>query len=215
MAAQPAAPANRVTPPWQADDLVLPPSLRLVEPQVDPSAPQVRLVDDTALTSRIPKPRRTERAGSEPPATTTDLLIFASVSSAWFSGDDNDSETTWNSVMDIGWRAAEEASLRPSSRRRHQRRVCPAAYRRPTWCPAPRSRPERPLRIVRDAGEHRRAHQQLLPRLAPRQPGEPAGFAVGGRPGRESANGWDFSREQRHARRRPGSTATGPPTTAA
>jgi hypothetical protein len=193
VSAQPAAPrSNRVTPPWQADDLVLPASLRLVEPAVDPSAPQVRLVDDTALTSRIPKPRRTERNGSEA-NDDTDLLIFASVSSAWFSGDVTDGETTWNSGMDMGWRTAEEASLRPSNggdtNAGLPRRV-PAA----NLVPGSPLSPERPLRIVRDAGEIA-AHTSNYFRGWRRGNQEAGGFAVGGRPGRESASGWDFSRE--------------------
>jgi hypothetical protein len=190
---QPAAPrSNRVTPPWQADDLVLPPSLRLIEAPADPAAPQVRLVDDTALTSRIPKPRRTERNGSDV-NDDTDLLIFASVSSAWFSGDVTDGETTWNSGMDMGWRAAEEASLRPSSggdtNAGLPRRV-PAA----NLVPGSPLAPERPLRIVRDAGEIA-AHTSNYFRGWRRGNQEAGGFAVGGRPGRESATGWDFSRE--------------------
>ncbi|GIH10818.1 hypothetical protein Rhe02_88850 [Rhizocola hellebori] len=193
VSAQPSAQrSNRVTPPWQADDLVLPPSLRLVEPTVDPSAPQVRLVDDTALTSRIPKPRRTERNGSEM-SDDTDLLIFASVSSAWFSGDVSDGETTWNSGMDMGWRTAEEASLRPSNggdtNAGLPRRV-PAA----NLVPGSPLAPERPLRIVRDAGEIA-AHTSNYFRGWRRGNQEAGGFAVGGRPGRESASGWDFSRE--------------------
>jgi hypothetical protein len=192
VSAQPAARSNRVTPPWQADDLVLPPSLRLVEPVIDPSAPQVRLVDDTALTSRIPKPRRTERNGSEV-NDDTDLLIFASVSSAWFSGDVSEGETTWNSSMDLGWRTAEEASLRPSNggdtNAGLPRRV-PAA----NLVPGSPLTDERPLRIVRDAGEIA-AHTSNYFRGWRRGNQEAGGFAVGGRPGRESASGWDFSRE--------------------
>ncbi len=180
---------NRVTPPWQADDLVLPPSLRLVETPPDPS---VRLVDDTALTSRIPKPRRTERSGHDV-EDDTDLLIFASVSSAWFTGDVSDGETTWNSSMDVGWRAAEEASLRPSiggdTMAGLPRRV-PAA----NLVPGSSQLEERPLRIVRDAGEIA-AHTSNYFRGWRRGNQEVGGFAVGGRPGRESANGWDFSRE--------------------
>ncbi len=194
VSAQPAR-SNRVTPPWQADDLVLPPSLRLVEP-TDPGRiadqPPVRLVDDTALTSRIPKPRRTERNGAEI-TDDTDLLIFASVSSAWFSGDVSDGESTWNSSMDTGWRTAEEASLRPSSggdtNAGLPRRV-PAA----NLVPGSPHTTERPLRIVRDAGEIA-AHTSNYFRGWRRGNQEAGGFAVGGRPGRESASGWDFSRE--------------------
>jgi hypothetical protein len=185
---------NRVTPPWQADDLVLPPALRLVEPvaSVAPGATAVpvRLVDDSALTSRIPKVRHNER--SQPALDDdTDLLIFSSVSSAWFSADDG--ESTWNSGMDTGWRVAEEASLRPSiggdTTAGLPRRV-PSA----NLVPGSAALAEHPLRIVRDAGEIA-AHTSNYFRGSRRGNQEAGSYAVGGRPGRESANGWDFSRE--------------------
>lgn len=184
---------NRITPPWQADDLVMPPSLRLVEPAVpvapDATAVPLRLVDDSALTSRIPKARRTER-NLPPQDDDTDLLIFSSVSSAWF--DATDSESTWNSGLDSGWRAAEEASLRPSiggdTTAGLPRRV-PSANLVPGS-----AAPERPLRIVRDAGEIA-AHTSSYFGGSRRGSQEAGSYAVGGRPGRESANGWDFSRD--------------------
>lgn len=187
--------SSRITPPWQADDLVLPPSLRLVESASEPSVSAVptRLVDDTALTSRIPKARRTERNSSDDNADDTDLLIFSSVSSAWFTGDDGGGESTWNSSMDLGWRAAEEASLRPSNggdtNAGLPRRV-PSA----NLVPGSPLTPERPLRIVRDAGEIA-AHTSNYFRGYRRGNQEAGGFSVGGRPGRESAAGWDFSRD--------------------
>jgi hypothetical protein len=184
---------SRITPPWQADDLVLPASLRLVEPASNPDAP-LRLVDDTALTSRIPKPRRTERANGGDSADDTDLLIFSSVSSAWFHGEsESEGESTWNSSMDLGWQAAEAASLRPSigddTRAGLPRRVPQA-----NLVPGSPLAPERPLRIVRDAGEIA-AHTSNYFRGSRRGNQEAGSFAVGGRPGRESASGWDFSRE--------------------
>jgi hypothetical protein len=185
---------NRITPPWQADDLVMPPSLRLVEPAASlaPGATAVplRLVDDSALTSRIPKPRRTERSRA-PQDDDTDLLIFSSVSSAWFGA--VDAEATWNSGLDTGWRMAEEASLRPSiggdTTAGLPRRV-PSA----NLVPGSAAVPERPLRIVRDAGEIA-AHTSSYFRGTSRGNQEAGSYALGGRPGRESANGWDFSRE--------------------
>ncbi|WP_166381667.1 hypothetical protein [Catellatospora methionotrophica] len=199
---------GRITPPWLDDDLVLPesPSLRLADEPARRNGrggrdePPLRLVDDSALTGARPKPRRTERASSPAEGEDDDLLIFASVSSAWFSGPDTSAETTWNSTMDSGWRAAEQAA-RPQvgndTTAGLPRRV-PAANLVPGSTP---EREERPLRIVRDAAgiaAHtsnyfrgwRRGNQELGG-----APGQ-GGFAVGGRPGRESANGWDFSREQ-------------------
>lgn len=195
---------QRVTPPWLDDDLVLPdsPGLRLVdEPDGRRNGrngrgePPLRLVDDSALTGARPKPRRTERASSPAEGEDDDLLIFASVSSAWFNGPGEDDEVTWNSTMDSGWRAAEQAA-RPSvgndTTAGLPRRV-PQANLVPGSTP---EREERPLRIVRDAAgiaAHtsnyfrgwRRGNQEI----------GGSGFSVGGRPGRESANGWDFSRE--------------------
>lgn len=206
---EPARPADgRITPPWLDDDLVLPesPALRVVDEPARRNGrggrdePSLRLVDDSALTGARPKPRRTERASSPAAGEDDDLLIFASVSSAWFSGPSTDTETTWNSTMDSGWRAAEQAA-RPQvgvdTTAGLPRRV-PQANLVPGSTP---EREERPLRIVRDAAgiaAHtsnyfrgwRRGNQELGG-----GPGQ-GGFAVGGRPGRESANGWDFTREQ-------------------
>jgi hypothetical protein len=158
--------------------------------------PPLRLVDDSALTGARPKPRRTERASSPASGQDDDLLIFASVSSAWFNEPSSGEEPTWNSNMDSGWRAAEQAA-RPSvgddTTAGLPRRV-PQANLVPGSTPV---HEERPLRIVRDAAgiaAHtsnyfrgwRRGNQEI----------GGSGFSVGGRPGRESANGWDFSREQ-------------------
>ncbi|HZM78134.1 MAG TPA: hypothetical protein VFC19_20630 [Candidatus Limnocylindrales bacterium] len=198
---------TRVTPPWQADDLVLP-SLRLVEPDSPTSIPQpsLRLVEDPdPLTApsvlddaprsgggRVPKQRRTERAATPPVENDdTDLLIFASVSSAWFSGDD--SESTWNSVMDTGWRAAEEASLRPSIGGESMAGL-PQRVPQANLVPGSPLTTERPLRIVRDAGAIAQ-HTSSYFRGWRRGSQETGGYAVGGRPGRESANGWDFTRD--------------------
>lgn len=204
---------NRMTPPWQADDLVLP-SLRLVEPSSPTSIPQPQpslrlvggpdpltspsLLDDAPRTngngngSRVPKQRRTERSATPPVDNDdTDLLIFASVSSAWFSGDDG--EATWNSVMDNGWRAAEEASLRPSVGGESNAGL-PQRVPQANLVPGSPLAPERPLRIVRDAGAIAQ-HTSSYFRGWRRGSQETGGYAVGGRPGRESANGWDFARD--------------------
>jgi hypothetical protein len=197
---QPRRGPERVKPPWQADDLVLPEGvpLRLVEPVSDArrvpdelDGPPLRLVDEAPRNGRLPKQRRTERAAPEPVTDDTDLLIFASVSSAWFAGED-DSESTWNSDADTGWRAAEQAA-RPAvgedttaglPRRVPQANLVPGS---------PIAAPERPLRIVRDAAGIA-AHTSNYFR-GWRRGQEVGGYSVGGRPGRESAAGWDFSRE--------------------
>lgn len=207
---------KRVTPPWQADDLVLP-SLRLVEPEplsATSTAAPLHLVEDPLSgpsplsqpdsydtpyaderPAPTPMPRRTERM-APPPSNNddTDLLIFASVSSAWFSDADN-GESTWNSAMDTGWRAAEEAA-RPAvgadTRAGLPQRV-PAA----NLVPGSPLTSERPLRIVRDAGEiaaHTSSYFRGW-RRGTQEAGGSGGYSVGGRPGRESATGWDFSRE--------------------
>ncbi|WP_020525766.1 hypothetical protein [Catelliglobosispora koreensis] len=191
-AVAPVSPA-RITPPWQAEDLVPPPSLRLVEPEpvAAAAAPNLRLVDDSALTARIPKtPRRTERA-PEPGIDDTDLLIFSSIPSAWFDRE-SEGESTWNSSLDDSWRAAEAASLHPSvgadTRAGLPQRVPQANL------VAGNANNDRPLRIVRDAGEIA-AHTSSYFRGWRRGNQEVGGYGLGGRPGRESANGWDFSRE--------------------
>jgi hypothetical protein len=199
-----ARPANRVTPPWQADDLVLPeaPQVRATPRPLsnltrrghdELDGPPLRLVDEGARPAKT-KPRRTERAAPAPVDTgDDDLLIFASVSSAWFTGQEDESESTWNSSADTGWRAAEQAA-RPSvgndtnaglPRRVPQANLVPGS---------PITNPERPLRIVRDAADIA-THTSNYFRGWRRGNQEVGGFAVGGRPGRESAEGWDFSRE--------------------
>jgi hypothetical protein len=185
---------GRIAPPWQADDLVLPPW----QPEdLAPPPPPLRLVDngsglvdDSALTARIPKPRRMERS-SQPADDDTDLLIFASIPSAWFDRE-SEGESTWNSALDDKWRAAEQASLHPSmgpdTNAGLPQRVPQANL------VAGSAQSDRPLRIVRNAGEIA-AHTSSYFRGWRQGSQEAGGYALGGRPGRESANGWDFSRE--------------------
>jgi hypothetical protein len=208
-AVPPAEPVpGRVTPPWQADDLPSePPALRLVEPERngrrsdrDPSGeypyggtPPLRLVEPepvgtTALDAPMSPPSTDDNDG--------DLLIFAETKSAWFTGhhgEEPDPEVTWSNPADLGWRAAERVTspiLGDETEAGLPRRV-PAANLVP-GSPLPPAT-ERPLRIVRDPAamaQHTTGYFR-----GSRRGEEVRGFALGGRPGRESAGGWDFSRD--------------------
>jgi hypothetical protein len=197
---------NTVTPPWQADDLRPPeppdvsdppPSLRLVEPTLPdelwgdlgyPSSrsepPPLRLID-------------THRNGiphSAPPVSADDddtLLIFAQTRSAWFTQDDD--EASWNSAMDLGWQAAEQAA-RPTVGDRTgaglPRRV-PHANLVPG---APPRRDDRPLRVVRDAAsiaEHTSGYFNGW-----RRGQEVGGYPLGGRQRRPGDGAWEFHRDE-------------------
>jgi hypothetical protein len=184
---------DKVTPPWLADDLVLP------EP------PPLRLVDASALEEPLRERSYARRAASEPVPvsddadTDGDLLIFSTIRSAWFTGPaeepavDNVDEPTWNSDADLGWRAAEHAARPAISEETHAglpKRV-PQANLVPG---SPIAAPERPLRIIRDP---QRLAQHTSGYFRGWRAGQEVnGYAVGGRPGRESAAGWDFSRDQ-------------------
>ncbi|GIG85689.1 hypothetical protein Pen02_06250 [Plantactinospora endophytica] len=204
----PAPGDGRVTPPWQADDLPPePPTLRLVEPPPPPPLadrglraslptdnPPLRLVDreePTATGSGLP------RRGVEPSAPPVsdegdgDLLIFGAVRSAWFTGQSEEDEIEWASKADSGWQAAQQAakpSVGASTNAGLPKRVPQA-----NLVPGSPLRDERPLRIVRDAAriaEHTTGYFRGW-----RRGQEIGGYAVGGRPGREAAGGWDFSRD--------------------
>lgn len=217
--------AGRVTPPWQADDLPPePPMLRLVEPpatdlparsglgldgpatdplgtgplgrgepsRLDP--PPLRLVEPEA-------PRNGSRRGPEdlPAAPVSasseddgDLLIFAATRSAWFTGQNEaPADLEWTSSADDGWRAAEQAA-RPSVGAETNAGL-PKRVPQANLVPGSPLREERPLRIVRDPASIA-AHTTGYFR-GWRRGQEIGGYAVGGRPGREAAGGWDFSRD--------------------
>jgi hypothetical protein len=212
--AQQAAKDGRVTPPWQADDLPQePPMLRLVEPppladralddrpltgMTALDTPSLRLVD--AETSdrgaRTARSRRAVERSAVPVAEEGDgdLLIFAETRSAWFVGHPEDeNQIDWTSSADTGWRAASQAAtpaVGAETTSGLPRRV-PQANLVPGSALPPRE--ERPLRIVRDA-QSIAAHTTGYFR-GWRRGQEIGGYAVGGRPGRESAGGWDFSRD--------------------
>jgi hypothetical protein len=210
---------GRVVPPWQSDDLPAePPTLRLVEPAplADPAlsigpGPADDLGADLRYdppTLRLVEPDRQEQAPRrrrmsvdepvDPPADNgaddSDLLIFSACQSAWFTdGEEEEEQLDWGTAADRGWEAAELAA-RPAvgaetgaglPRRVPQQNLVPGS-------PLPPAE-ERPLRIVRDAASIA-AHTSGYFR-GYRRGQEVGGYSVGGRPGRESVGGWDFSRE--------------------
>ncbi|MCA2213887.1 transposase [Jidongwangia harbinensis] len=205
---------GRVKPPWQ-DMPKEPPALRLVEPQLGGLAdipadvtaitepPPLRLVDrDT--------PERNGRNGRATPRRTTltaldrstqppvpaegdgDLLIFAAARSAWFTGH-SEAPTTmdWTSPLDTGWQAAEKAATPEVAA--ETAAGLPKRVPQANLVPGSPLRDERPLRIVRDAASIA-AHTTGYFR-GWRRGQEIGGYAIGGRPGREAAGGWDFSRD--------------------
>ncbi|SCG42982.1 hypothetical protein GA0070613_1044 [Micromonospora inositola] len=213
---------GRVTPPWLADDLPQePPMLRLVEPppladralrdgqnpRTDPGleAPPLRLVERAAADrggrpgprADLPEPleRRPEPLEHRPPPVSDegdgDLLIFAQAKSAWFVGHAEESELDWSTTADTGWQAAEQAA-RPAVGDETSAGL-PKRVPKANLVPGSPLREERPLRIVRNAASL--AENTTGYFRGWRRGQEIGGFAVGGRPGRESAGGWDFSRD--------------------
>jgi hypothetical protein len=215
-AAQPPAavsgpPADgRVRPPWQ-DMPTEPPALRLVESQLNglgsipadvtaiTDPPPLRLVDRDSPNGRNGRSARRstltalDRSSSPPvPAEGDgDLLIFAAARSAWFTGQDDSSERDWTNPSDTGWRAAEKAAT-PAVAAETSAGL-PKRVPQANLVPGSPLREERPLRIVRDAASIA-AHTTGYFR-GWRRGQEIGGYAIGGRPGRESAGGWDFSRD--------------------
>jgi hypothetical protein len=164
--------------------------------------PPLRLVDGDRRNGRSAMPRRTTSTtltaldrSTPPPAPDEgdgDLLIFAAAQSAWFTGHDDEApEMDWANPADTGWRAAEKAaspSVAAATSAGLPKRVPQA-----NLVPGSPLREERPLRIVRDAASIA-AHTTGYFR-GWRRGQEIGGYAIGGRPGREAAGGWDFSRE--------------------
>lgn len=212
---------GRVTPPWLADDLPQePPMLRLVEPPpladralreglnppADPrlETPPLRLVDaeqaarnsrPTARAERAPEHRPAPPVEHRPPPVADegdgDLLIFAQAKSAWFVGQTEESDLDWSTKADTGWQAAEQAA-RPAVGAETTAGL-PKRVPQANLVPGSPLREERPLRIVRDAASL--AENTTGYFRGWRRGQEIGGFAVGGRPGREAAGGWDFSRD--------------------
>jgi hypothetical protein len=202
---------GRVRPPWQ-DMPKEPPALRLVEQLnglenigADVTAitepPPLRLVDREAAANgrngRLPR-RSTLTAldrSSSPPVPAEgdgDLLIFAAARSAWFTGNgDASDDLDWTNPNDTGWRAAEKAAT-PSFATETSAGL-PKRVPQANLVPGSPLREQSPLRIVRDAASIA-AHTTGYFR-GWRRGQEIGGYAIGGRPGRESAGGWDFSRD--------------------
>jgi hypothetical protein len=185
---------DKVTPPWLADDMVTPPWL--TDDLTLPEPPPLRLVDGSALDEPLrPRPRRSNGEAPLDDDGDGDLLIFSTIRSAWFTGHSEEiieEEPTWNSAMDVGWQAAEHASS--PSFGEETRAGLPKRVPQANLVPgSPIAAPERPLRIVRDP--QRLAQHTSGYFRGWRKGQEVNGYAVGGRPGRESAGGWDFSRD--------------------
>jgi hypothetical protein len=212
-----AARSERVTPPWLADDLPAEPTmLRLVEPAplADPAlregAESTRASRRAAREAEAANSERSyERTGRGAPSlrliggsapvedeSDGDLLIFSQIQSAWFS-DVDDAENAplaWDdNPADEGWLAAEKASdpvHGDSTEVGLPRRVPQANLVPGSPLPAPS---QRGLRVVRDPAAMA-AHTTGYFRGS-RRGEEVRGFSIGGRPGRESDGGWDFSRD--------------------
>lgn len=148
--------------------------------------------------ARGQRTRRSSEPISAPPVSDEpdgDLLIFAQARSAWFTGhlETEDSAPDWTNSADLGWQAAQRAAEPVHGeetevglpRRVPQANLVPGS-------PLPPAN-DRALHIVRDPAAMA-AHTTGYFRGS-RRGEEVRGFAVGGRPGREAAGGWDFSRD--------------------
>ncbi|WP_179854995.1 transposase [Paractinoplanes atraurantiacus] len=206
---------GRVRPPWQ-DMPKEPPALRLVDTGTSLDAtvtdlpavtepPALRLVEGEARRNaarRVPTGTATsstltalDRSIAPPvPADSNDgdLLIFAQARSAWFTGHTEQTDKLdWTNPNDTGWRAAEKAATPEVAA--ETAAGLPKRVPQANLVPGSPLREERPLRIVRDAASIA-AHTTGYFR-GWRRGQEIGGFAMGGRPGRESAGGWDFTRD--------------------
>ncbi|GLY25247.1 transposase [Micromonospora sp. NBRC 101691] len=156
-----------------------------------PENPPLRLVDRK---DAPPLPERPTAERRRPPISDEndgDLLIFAQAKSAWFVGHSDETDLDWSSMADTGWQAAEQAAqpVKGDETPAGLPRRVPQA----NLVPGSPLREERPLRIVRDAA--RIAENTTGYFRGWRRGQEIGGFAVGGRPGREAAGGWDFTRD--------------------
>ncbi len=209
-----APPADgRVRPPWQ-DMPQEPPALRLVDGQLStgldstitgpPAAadpPPLRLVGNRRSPGQTTtKLTALDRSTTPPVAADSsdgDLLIFAAARSAWFTGptEATTDKLDWTNPNDTGWRAAEKAATPAVAA--ETAAGLPKRVPQANLVPGSPLRDERPLRIVRDAASIA-AHTTGYFR-GWRRGQEIGGFAMGGRPGREAAGGWDFTRDREGA----------------
>ncbi|SCE75245.1 transposase [Micromonospora mirobrigensis] len=147
------------------------------------------------LTARGPLEHRPAPTEFRPPPVADDgdgdLLIFAAAKSAWFVGHSDETDLDWSSTADTGWQAAEKAAQPAVSAATEA--GLPKRVPQANLVPGSPLRDERPLRIVRDAASL--AENTTGYFRGWRRGQEIGGFAVGGRPGREAAGGWDFSRD--------------------
>ncbi|SCG51750.1 hypothetical protein GA0070213_104275 [Micromonospora humi] len=173
---------------------------RPTDPGLD--TPPLRLVDRggaarTQSHVEMPAPLERRPAPKEhrpPPVSDEgdgDLLIFAQAKSAWFVGHGDEADLEWSSTADTGWQAAEQAA-RPAIGSETKAGL-PKRVPQANLVPGSPLREERPLRIVRNAASL--AENTTGYFRGWRRGQEIGGFAVGGRPGREAAGGWDFSRD--------------------
>jgi hypothetical protein len=169
------------------DQIGDPPSLRVIDgggrgPTSVDSLPHRVTALDRSTTPPVPAD------GSD-----GDLLIFAAARSAWFTGDPSEAASVeWANPNDSGWRAAQKAST-PAVAAETSAGL-PKRVPQANLVPGTTVREERPLRIVRDAASIA-AHTTGYFR-GWRRGQEIGGFAMGGRPGREAAGGWDFTRDR-------------------
>ncbi|MFD0519911.1 transposase [Paractinoplanes durhamensis] len=220
ISAPPSADTGRVKPPWQ-DMPKEPPALRLVEPRIGNSLdatvadlppvgdpPSLRLVEGAArrrngnngtISSSGTTLTALDRSTAPPvpsDGSDGDLLIFAAARSAWFTGHtDQTPDMDWANANDSGWQAAERAATPEIAAETPA--GLPKRVPQANLVPGSPLRDERPLRIVRDAASIA-AHTTGYFR-GWRRGQEIGGFAMGGRPGRESAGGWDFTRDREGA----------------
>ncbi|WP_433389833.1 transposase [Micromonospora sp. KLBMP9576] len=182
----PSRPALRDELPSRRDER---PALRDELPSRRDERPALR--DEVPVADYRPAPPMERRPPPVSDEGDGDLLIFAQAKSAWFVGDDSESDLDWSSTADTGWQAAEQAA-RPAVGAETTAGL-PKRVPQANLVPGSPLREERPLRIVRDAASL--AENTTGYFRGWRRGQEIGGFAVGGRPGREAAGGWDFTRD--------------------
>jgi hypothetical protein len=215
-AQSPSEGSGRVAPPWMADDMSAEPMLRLVDqstgdgrppsterPAEEPNmgVPSLRLIEAQSSPPDLAAPTESEQStltgSSLSPVLEEgddDLLIFAATRSAWFTGRPQEANLEWTSSADSGWQAAEQAAkpaigdITPAG--------LPRRVPQANLVPGSAVRDNQPLRIVRDANRIAASTSGYFQGW--RRGQQIGGYAVGGRPGRESAGGWDFSRDHEH-----------------